>query len=212
LVLLSTEQADRLTAAVAAGAQLLVTYFSGIADRTDRVITGGYPGLLRELLGVRSEEFFPLGPDQLVRWDDETVGTTWTEATTAAPGTEVVVSYADGPAAGAAALTRRRVGDGTAWYLSGQPDAAGFARVMARLLAAGGVRPAVVLPAGHPAVLAGEIDVVRRRSATASWVFAINHSTAEVELPVSGWNLLTDGAVTGTLLLPGGACAVVRET
>jgi hypothetical protein len=50
-----------------------------------------------------------------------------------------------------------------------------------------------------------------RRPATASWVFAINHCTAEVELLVLGWNLLTAGAVTGTLLLPGGGCAVDRE-
>jgi hypothetical protein len=42
-------------------------------------------------------------------------------------------------------------------------------------------------------------------------VFAINHGADEVTLPVSGWNLLTDAAVTGTLLLPGGGCAVVRE-
>jgi beta-galactosidase len=211
VVLLSAEQAAKLAAAAASGAHVLVTYFSGIADRTDRVVTGGYPGMLRDLLGVRSEEFFPLGPDQVVHWDDGTVGTTWAEDTTAAPGTQVLVSFTNGPVPGAAALTCRRVGDGAAWYLSGQPDAAGFARVMARVLAAAGAAPAVALPAGHPVVVAGEVDVVRRRSTTASWVFAINHGADEVTLPVSGWNLLTDAAVTGTLLLPGGGCAVVRE-
>ena len=212
LVLLSTDQAGRLAAAAAAGAQVLVTYFSGIADRTDRVVTGGYPGMLRDLLGVRSEEFFPLGSDQVVRWDDGTEGNTWTEDTSAAPGTQVLISYADGPTAGAAALTCRSVGDGAAWYLSGQPDAVGFARVMTRLLTAADAAPAVLLPAGHPAVVAGEVDVVRRRSGAASWVFAINHSAAEVQLPVDGWNLLTDSVVTGSLLLRGGECAVIRES
>ena len=67
------------------------------------------------------------------------------------------------------------------------------------------------LPADHPAVLAGELDVVRRRSASTSWLFAINHSSTEVALPVSGWDLLGGSAVTGTLRLSGGGWAVVRE-
>jgi len=211
LVLLSTEHAGRLAAAAEAGAQLLVTYFSGIADRSDRVVTGGYPGVLRALLGVRSEEFFPLGPDQVVSWDDGTSSTTWAEDTAVSSGTHVLASYSGGPTAGAAALTRRPVGAGAAWYLSSQPDAAGFARVLERVLAAGGAAPAVVLPGDSPAVLAGQLDVVRRRSARKSWVFAINHSTEEVTLPITGWNLLTQSAVDGALRLTGGACAVVRE-
>ena len=49
IVLLSSTQADRLAAAAEAGAHVLVTYFSGIADRGDRIVAGGYPGVLRDL-------------------------------------------------------------------------------------------------------------------------------------------------------------------
>ena len=64
LVLMSGEQADALAAPRRPGAHVVVTYFSGIADRSDRIVTGGYPGMLRDLLGVRTEEFYPLGPDE----------------------------------------------------------------------------------------------------------------------------------------------------
>ena len=45
---------------VRAGGHVLVTYFSGIVDEHDHVWLGGYPGALRDLLGVRVEEFAPL--------------------------------------------------------------------------------------------------------------------------------------------------------
>ncbi len=210
-VLLSADHVQRLTSAAASGAQVLVTYFSGIADRSNRVITGGYPGMLRDMLGVRTEEFFPLGPLQTIRWDDGTVSTRWTEDASAAAGTEVVARYVDGPVPGAAALTRRPIGRGSAWYLSSDPDPAGFAGVLARVMAAAGTSPAVQLPAAHPAVIAGEVDVVRRSSSAGSWLFAVNHSDLGIDIPSDGWDLVAQQAVTGVLALPAGGYAVVRE-
>jgi len=213
IVLLSSAQADRLAAAAEAGAHVVVTYFSGIADRSDRIVTGGYPGVLRELLGVRSEEFSPLGPSAVVRWDDGTSSGVWTEDTVCLPGAEVIARYADGPAAGFAALTRRMVGRGAAWYLSTQPDPAGLARVLARVLDEAGAAPAVLLPESSPAVVAGEVDVVRRRSGDRSWLFAINHADVEVELPVSGFDLVRQAPVAaGVLRVPAGGYGVVRES
>jgi beta-galactosidase len=212
VVLLSAAQAERLAAAAEAGAHVLVTYFSGIADRGDRIVEGGYPGVLRDLLGVRSEEFFPLGPSAVVRWDDGTSSGAWTEDTVCSAGAEMVARYADGPAAGFAALTRRAVGRGAAWYLSTQPDPAGLARVMVRVLEAAGAVPAVVLPASNQAVVAGEVDVVRRRSGDRSWLFAINHSAVDVEFPVSGFDLASGKPVVGDVLrVAAGGYAVVRE-
>jgi beta-galactosidase len=66
LFLLTAENAAALTEYVAGGGHLVVTSFSGIVTEHNRVIEGGYPGALRELLGVRVEEFFPLFADQKV--------------------------------------------------------------------------------------------------------------------------------------------------
>ncbi|MGS0685338.1 beta-galactosidase [Nakamurella sp. GG22] len=211
VTVLSGDTANRLASAAEGGAHVLVTYFSGIADTDNQVVTGGYPGVLRDLVGVRTEEFFPLGPGVTVRWDDGTVASGWVEDTVAAAGTDVLARYSDGPTAGFAALTRRGIGDGAFWYLSCQPDAAGMAAVTARILRESGAAPAVPLPADDPAVIAGEVDVVRRRSGNASWLFALNHSTSDVVLPARGVDLVTKRTLDGDLMLPAGGWAVVRE-
>src|SRR5690606_901411 len=51
---------DRLTAFVEGGGHLVTTYFSGVVDQDDHAWLGGYPGALRDLLGIRVEEFAPL--------------------------------------------------------------------------------------------------------------------------------------------------------
>ena len=48
------------------GGTALVTYLSGIVDENDHVRLGGYPGAFRDLLGVRTEEFYPLRAQERV--------------------------------------------------------------------------------------------------------------------------------------------------
>ncbi|GAA0446428.1 hypothetical protein Aca07nite_04760 [Actinoplanes capillaceus] len=89
---------DRLTAYAEGGGNLVATYFSGIVDENDHVWLGGYPGALRELLGIRVEEFEPRLDDPL-----------WTERVHRTdPATEVLFPE----------VTRRPVGDGSAAYVS----------------------------------------------------------------------------------------------
>ncbi|GFJ88259.1 beta-galactosidase [Phytohabitans rumicis] len=57
--LMSDAAADAVAAYVDAGGHLVATYLSGIADERGRVRLGGYPGALRDVLGVRVEEFRP---------------------------------------------------------------------------------------------------------------------------------------------------------
>jgi len=63
LYLLCDADADNLRRYVSGGGTLVVSYLSGVADEHARVRLGGYPGALRDLLGIRVEEFHPLPPD-----------------------------------------------------------------------------------------------------------------------------------------------------
>ncbi|MFC7645092.1 beta-galactosidase trimerization domain-containing protein [Streptosporangium lutulentum] len=63
LYLITDADAANLRRYVEGGGTLLVSYLSGVADEHARVRRGGYPGALRDLLGVRVEEFHPLPPD-----------------------------------------------------------------------------------------------------------------------------------------------------
>ncbi|GMA57404.1 hypothetical protein GCM10025858_19070 [Alicyclobacillus sacchari] len=56
LYMLRPGVADRLRAFVHAGGTFVTTYWSGIADENDLCFLGGFPGPLRDVLGIWSEE------------------------------------------------------------------------------------------------------------------------------------------------------------
>ncbi|RAO14305.1 Beta-galactosidase [Micromonospora noduli] len=202
LYLVRDADVDALHRYVAAGGTAAVTYFSGIVDANDHIRLGGYPGAFRELLGVRTEEFFPLREGEQVQLDDGSTADVWTEWVHP-DGAEVLASYTDGPLPGVPALTRHRVGDGAAWYVGTRLHEQATDRLVARLLDEAGVRPTVSAPPG--------VEVVRRRDGDRTWLFAINHTDTEVRLPAHGVELLTGGQCAGELALPAGEVAVVRE-
>lgn len=153
--------AARVAAAAEAGTHVVVSFFSGIVDEHDHVRPGGYPGAFRELLGVRSEEFHPLQEGEAWHLQGEPVDGTpvelWAEQT-ALRGAEAVATWADGGLAGGPAITRRAVGEGSAWYVAARPAADGTA-----------------------------------------YLLVLNHTAREVEVPVTGRELLSDAEVAGTL-------------
>ena len=48
---------------MANGGKLFVTYYTGLSDENDHIWLGGYPGSIRDVVGVRVEEFAPMGND-----------------------------------------------------------------------------------------------------------------------------------------------------
>jgi beta-galactosidase len=203
LYLAPPDLSDRLTAVVARGGHVLVSYFSGIVDEFDRVLLGGYPGAFRELLGVRVEEFAPLRENGTVRLSDGTTGEVWTERLTA-DDAEVLATYTDGPSAGGPALTRRSaVGGGAAWYLSTRLDGPALAALVGRVVDAAQVAPVVEQPGG--------LEVVRRTGQSGSWLFAINHTDADVPLRAAGLDLVAGSTHRSGDLVPARGVVVLRE-
>jgi beta-galactosidase len=191
-----------LEALALSGAHVVVTYFSGIVDATNRVIPGGYPGAFRELLGLRVDEFFPLLPNASVALDNGWTVELWTERVEVLDA-EVLASLIDGDLAGTPALTRRAIGDGTATYLSTRPDAAGLRAFVAELIALAGVEP----------VAAGDegLEIVRRIGDAGSFLFVINHTDAELEVHARGVDLLSGESVEGRVPVVAGAVRVIHE-
>ncbi|MEO8828956.1 beta-galactosidase [Lapillicoccus sp.] len=202
LYLVSDENAAAISRAAEAGAQVVVTFFSGIATPDDHVRLGGYPGAFSELLGVRVEEFFPLMPDETVALEHGGAGRLWSEDLRE-QGAEVLDRYASGPLTGRAALTRRTVGAGDAWYLATLPDDERLGRLLDDVLAAGDVHAVSAAPAG--------VDRVRRRGDRGSWLFLVNDTTSQQPVNADGYDLVADRLVVGSLTLPPGGVAVIRE-
>jgi beta-galactosidase len=199
--------ADAVAAAMAAGAHVVVTYFSGIVDEHDHIRLGGYPGAFRDLLGVRVEEFFPLGPGEVVELSDGSRATVWSERLSLTPGagTEVVAAHTAAPLDGVPAITVRRVGSGAAWYVAVALDDESLSRLLARVTAEAGVEP--VCPVTWP----GEVDVTRRSGPAGSWLFVLNHGSEDVDVALTGHDLVADEPVDGKVTVGAGRSAVIRE-
>jgi beta-galactosidase len=185
---------------VAGGGRIAVWYFSGIADEHGRVRLGGYPGAFREVLGMRVEEFHPLPPGATIRLSHGCQGTHWSEDVRLA-GAKAVRWYANGGLAGSPAVTRHEYGHGVAWYVSTELSGEAYDDLLAEVLADAGIA-AGELPAG--------VELVRREAGGASWLFAINHTDAPVEVPVTGVELISAGRVDGELAMAPGGFAVIR--
>ncbi len=195
--------ADTIAQYAASGGHVLITFFSGIVDESDRVRGGGYPGAFRELLGVVSDEFFPLAEEQTVTLDDGSTASLWTERTRST-GAEVLAAYVDGPLAGGAAVTRQRVGDGAAWYLGTHLAERDLGALLARVSAEAGVVP--TRADGFDGV-----EVVVRRAAETDYHFIINHTEHDIRYPATGRELVGAVDVDGTVDVPAGRVRVVAS-
>lgn len=206
LYLVSDENARSFDQYVAAGGHLLMTWFSGITDEHARVRLGGYPGAFADLLGVRVEEFYPLGAGERVRLSNGATADTWTELLHP-EGAEAVASHVDGPLPGVPAITRNEHGSGLAWYVATTLDPDSMLGLVREVAERAGARPVVRAPAG--------VEVVRRTGegprGPISWLVVVNHTGAEVVLPVRGIELAAGSDVPGCLAVPAGGTAVVRE-
>ncbi len=115
------------------------------------------------------------------------------------------VRYADGPLAGAPAITRNAFGNGAAWYVSTHLGQRASDRLIADMLAGAGVPP--VAPDSPPG-----LELVRRCADDGrSWLFVLNHSDNAHAISVRGTELLTARQVTGVLDVAPGGVAVIRE-
>jgi beta-galactosidase len=201
LYLCSTQTAAAMRRYVEEGGRLLVWYFSGIVDETDAVHPGPYPGALRDVLGVWTEEFHPLAAGQGVELEGGHRATIWSESvvpTTAATRWRFVT----GPDADQPALTRNALGRGAAWYLATRPDDEGLDAVLGLVLDDAGLgdrRP----PSG--------VEAVRRIGDDASYLFLVNHSKTAATAPGRGVDLFTGGRHTGHVVVPAGDVVVLRE-
>lgn len=202
---LSDEQVRWLTEYTAAGGHLVITYLTGLADPSLRIVGGGYPGRLRELLGVRVEELHPLAAGEEVTLDDGSIAEEWTELLEATDA-QVLASYTHGDLQGRPAITCAERGAGRAVYLSARLRQDSRDAFLAAQAQGCGIRPTLPGAAEHG------LEVVRRRGDGADHVFLLHHGTAALTVRGSGTELISgqDGAA-GVRIDPGGVAVLAVE-
>ncbi|MYT75715.1 MULTISPECIES: beta-galactosidase [unclassified Streptomyces] len=202
--------AKELTRYAENGGHLVTTYFSAIVDENDHVHLGGYPGALRELLGIRIEEFGPLLDGDTVGLDGPlhaATGSLWTDRIgVEGPDVEVLARYRTGSYASRPAVTRRTTGAGSAAYVSTRLGVEGLAALLPVLLGPAGVSSEL------PEEARGAVEHVVRRDATHRYVFLVNRTDAPVTVPGTTGEVLAGPALTDSgIVLPPREVAVLRR-
>ena len=186
--LLSEETTRRVRDYVVGGGRLVVTYYTGISDEKDHVWLGGYPGSIRDVVGVRVEEFMPMGndftgvPDRLelsngaVAHDiADVIGSVDESAT-------VLATFKDNPWTGmdgVPAIVANTFGEGRSVYVGARLGREGLALSLPGILESLGMAEA----GGND----GRVLHIEREGADGSrFVFSLNRTHETVRVPVEG--------------------------
>ncbi|WEV68871.1 beta-galactosidase [Bifidobacterium sp. ESL0775] len=140
--LLSEKNSQRLREYVKGGGKVIVTCYSGISDEHDHIWLGGYPGSIGDVVGVRSEEFVPMGDDDgTLDHLELTNGTVARDIadhiTDVAPSAKVLASYKAGEYTGldgVPAITLNGFGSGLAAYVGCRLGREGLSQTLPELL------------------------------------------------------------------------------
>ncbi|MFZ9284229.1 MAG: beta-galactosidase, partial [Candidatus Nanopelagicales bacterium] len=200
--LMSRSTAGAISEFVKSGGNFLTTYFSGISDLNDHVYLGGYPGPLKEVLGVTIEEFAPLQLNQTKLLSNGYQVTRWSERATATTAEEIA-TYQDKSLNNSVAISRNSFGEGNAWYLGTHLGERDLKELLRNILKVAKVNQIADVNEG--------VELVRRANSDQSWLFVINHTNDSVTLRTSGFDLIRGQEVTKNLKLAAGEIAVIRE-
>jgi beta-galactosidase len=209
LYLVTDEALENIMRFVADGGTLAVSFFSGIVDERDHIRLGGYPAPFRKVLGLRVEDFVPLASGQdngiLTRDGAAYSCDLWADLVHL-EGAESLGSYAEGFYAGTPAVTRHAFGAGVAYYLGTRPEERYTRLLLGQICRETGVSAPLEAPPG--------LEVVRRKSGEATFLFVLNHNAelAQVRLDGPVRDLLTGEKHDGALALDPLEVAVLEET
>ena len=186
--LLSEETTRRVRDYVVGGGRLVVTYYTGISDEKDHVWLGGYPGSIRDVVGVRVEEFMPMGndftgvPDHL-DLSNGAVAHDIADVIGSVDGTATVLAtFKDNPWTGmdgVPAIVAHTFGEGRSVYVGARLGREGLALSLPEILESLGMAEA----GGND----GRVLHVEREGADGSrFVFSFNRTHETVRVPVEG--------------------------
>jgi beta-galactosidase len=193
--------AERIEQFVEAGGTFVTTYFSGIVDESDLCFTTGFPGPLRKLLGIGSEETDALYDDESVRVvaGDETYEGGWLCDVVRLEGAEAIATYASEFYAGTPAVTVNRVGAGSAYYVACRFGDDFYGDFYGRLIDELGLHRnlGVALPQG--------VTAQRRSDGEREWIFVLSFVGRPHRIDLGGrsyTDALTGDTVADSLELP----------
>ncbi|WEG13678.1 beta-galactosidase [Pullulanibacillus sp. KACC 23026] len=197
--------AKKLEDFVAGGGTFVTTFFSGLVNENDLVTLGGYPGELRQLLGIWAEEIDALHPDQknsIVVSDESTrLAGEYTcnllFDLIHSEGAEVIATYGHDFYKGMPVVTRHTFGKGKAWYIASSPDQAFLTDFVTEISEQQGVSSILHSDPG--------VEATIRTKDGKDYLFVLNHNDKESDLDLgetSKKDLLSGKTLSGKVSIP----------
>ena len=203
--------AQRLRDFVHEGGTLVTGYWSAVVDEHGLCHLGGWPGLLRDVLGIWAEEIDALNPNESRAAQlhcDELEGRynaslLWESLHL--EGAQSVATFSEELFAGQPAITRHPFGRGAAWYIGAHFEQALLDTLLPKIAGAANVPPCVkeTLPEGVFANV--------RENDNGRFVFYQNFLPKEQNFELSQEHYLLDNGKVGALTLPPFGVAITRN-
>ena len=183
---------EKVRSFVKEGGTFVTTYFSGYVEDHDLVITGGYPGRLRDILGIWVEESdaLPLektGAEHAFHYENEIYPAEILCDLLHLEGAESLGEYEDDFYAGMPAVTVNAFGKGKAYYVATRSSEEFYGNLFDRIVKEQGIEP----------VVTGDfetcIEATVRENEKGSFLFLLNHGDGvdSVTLKQGGTDLLS---------------------
>jgi beta-galactosidase len=197
------------------GGTFLTTFLSGIVDESDLVTLGGYPGELRNVLGIWSEEIdaLPLKHSNKIVMEKDYGHLQGSYACNLlfdlihSEGAEVIATYGEDFYQGRPVVTMNTFGKGQAWYIASSPDQAFLTDLMDGIAEEKGIKNEI-------AANKHGIEITKRTKGDKAFIFVLNHNhdSVSVELPgIRGVNLLTEISVVESIELGSFDVAIIEQ-
>lgn len=206
LYMLKPGVADRIAQFVESGGVFVATYWTGVADENDLALLGGWPGDLRHVFGVRSEEIDPLFEGHTVRLRAKEGNSLGLSGAFHAhglcqllttDGAETLAEYTSEFYAHTPCLTRNLFGEGEAFFVASRNEQSLTNQFLKLLLKRIGIKP--VLKAELP----DGVTAQQRTNGQEDFIFVINCNAEPQTVIVGERENLTefDGARVGETLV-----------
>lgn len=192
---------ERIRSYVKSGGTFLTTFFSGIVQENDLVTLGGYPGKLRDILGiwVEEEDALPKENTNSFSYKGKIYPAVLLCDLLHLETAEQVddAGYKEDFYQGFPVLTRNRFGRGNAWYVATASNEEFYREFLKDICDENGISPVLHLPEG--------VEAASRENENEQVIFLLNHNDreAEINLPSPMKDVISNQNYDpGNLILP----------
>lgn len=170
------------------GGAFLTTYFSGYVDEHDLVVTGGYPGKLRDILGIWVEEIDALPEEESnsFHYKGKEHPAYLACDLMHLEGAQEICGYNSDFYAGMPVVTKNQYGQGLTYYVGTRTDEAFYKEFLGDICEELHIEPVIQAPEG--------IEATVRKNEKGEYLFLLNHTNdpLSVQMEKAGKDILSE--------------------